>query len=403
MPARLTHLFYCLVLCFLLLLSACEGSMARSPSPSPAPEPSPEAPPADDGEPGEPGEEPGGPSEPPQPEAGQLTAGEWRDLDNWTFWLELMNSKDWSDKQTHWGFYPTEKVSVEVAGTAKAVNAVVILKDSENQMLWQTRTDVTGQATLFPQLFDSSSPPYSLQVTAGQETVTVQDVELNAAKPIQIELSAPEPLDALDLMFVIDTTGSMGDELEYLKVELQDVIDRVKKDNANLDLRLSANYYRDLEDAYVVRSFPFTTNVKEVVSQMAKQRASGGGDYPEAVDKALEDALNNHSWRSDAKARLLFLVLDAPPHHEQAAISRVQTLSAEAAKQGIKIIPLASSGVDKETEFLLRFISIATGGSYTFLTNDSGIGNEKIEPTIGEYQVEFLNDLLVRIIRRHIK
>ena len=68
------------------------------------------------------------------------------------------------------------------------------------------------------------------------------------------------------------------------------------------------------------------------------------------------------------------------------------------AEQGIRLIPLASSGVNTETEFLLRSWAVMTGGTYTFLTNHSGIGNSHLEPTIGEYEVEKLNDLLVRVI-----
>ena len=71
------------------------------------------------------------------------------------------------------------------------------------------------------------------------------------------------------------------------------------------------------------------------------------------------------------------------------------------AKQGIRLIPLASSGVDTETEFLLRSWSVMTGGTYTFLTNHSGIGNSHLEPTIGAYEVEKLNDLLARVISEY--
>lgn len=67
-------------------------------------------------------------------------------------------------------------------------------------------------------------------------------------------------------------------------------------------------------------------------------------------------------------------------------------------QKGIRISAVASSGVDKETEFLLRFLGIRTGGSYIFLTDDSGIGGDHIEPTVGQYEVELLNDLLVRVI-----
>ena len=84
-------------------------------------------------------------------------------------------------------------------------------------------------------------------------------------------------------------------------------------------------------------------------------------------------------------------------------LTRVQTLSRTAARKGIRIIPLGASGIDKDTEFLLRFMSIATDASYTFLTNDSGIGNEKIEPTVGDYQVDFLNDLMVKIINGYVE
>ncbi len=76
---------------------------------------------------------------------------------------------------------------------------------------------------------------------------------------------------------------------------------------------------------------------------------------------------------------------------------------AKASAEGIRIIPIASSGVDKETEFLLRFMAINTNGTYTFLTNHSGIGNSHITPTIGQYQVEQLNDLMVRLIDEYVE
>ena len=68
---------------------------------------------------------------------------------------------------------------------------------------------------------------------------------------------------------------------------------------------------------------------------------------------------------------------------------------------GIRLIPVASSGVDTETEFLLRSWATMTGGTYTFLTNHSGVGNDHLEPTIGEYEVEKLNDLMIRVINEY--
>jgi len=45
----------------------------------------------------------------------------------------------------------------------------------------------------------------------------------------------------------------------------------------------------------------------------------------------------------------------------------------------------------------------ATGGTYLFLTDDSGIGSDHLEPAVGEYEVTLLNDLLVEVINRYVQ
>ena len=94
----------------------------------------------------------------------------------------------------------------------------------------------------------------------------------------------------------------------------------------------------------------------------------------------------------------MFLVLDAPPHNTQT----IRESLASTLETAVRVIPVASSGVDKTTEFLLRTFAIVTGGTYTFLTDDSGIGGSHITPTIGDYVVEQLCDLLVRLIDEYL-
>lgn len=404
---RLPYLFWCLCVLLFLALAGCDmagGAVGSPPADGDAGAPgSPDAPAPPPGEGGEDGG--GGGQEGPSLAPGQLTAGEWRDLDNWPFWLELMDDQEWSKLQAYWSSYPTERLAVHVvSGDQDISDARVVLQDAQGTAVWEARTDARGRAEVFFRLLDEAPGPYALTVTAAGSTETVADVSPGGEEVLEVELAAaPAPPNTLDLMFVIDTTGSMGDELEYLKVELQDVIDRVEAaSNQTLDLRLSVNFYRDRGDEYVVRSFPFSTDVPAVLAQLAAQRSDGGGDYPEAVEAALEDAIGGHEWSPEARARLLFLVLDAPPHHQQDVLEKLQDVTRRVARQGVRIIPVASSGVDKETEFLLRFLGISTGGSYVFLTDDSGIGNDHIEPTVGQYEVEFLNDLLVRVINEAV-
>ncbi len=200
---------------------------------------------------------------------------------------------------------------------------------------------------------------------------------------------------------MVDTTGSMGDELEYLKEELLDVIDRVSSENSGMKIRLSVNFYRDEGDEYVVRYFAFTDDIDAALSDLEEQYSSGGGDTPEAVDTALDNAINGHDW-SEESVKLLFFVLDAPPHSDrQGSVESIYSSISKAAELGVRIIPVSSSGVDTETEFIMRTAAAVTGGTYTFLTDDSGIGNPHLEPTIGEYQVEMLNELMIRLINEY--
>jgi hypothetical protein len=339
--------------------------------------------------------------------SGQLTAGEWSDLQNWDWWVKLLINQEWDQYQKRWDFFTLKKLEVIVKDGQNSVqDAKVTLYDKQGNSLWSTKTDNKGTAYLFAELYSTGqNTVFDVTVEDGQNSRKIEDVRLSPSEPLYVEFNeSGNGSTILDLMFVIDTTGSMQDELDYLTAELKNVIKRTSIESSdNLDIRLSCNYYRDHGDEYVVRSSPFTKNIDEVIKDMNKQYADGGGDFEEAVEEALKDAVENHQWSTNARARLLFLVLDAPPHYTDNNVKTLQNVISKAASEGIRIIPVASSGIDKDTESLLRFFSISTGGTYVFLTDHSGIGNSHIEPTIGNYKIEFLNDLLVRIIKEYTK
>jgi hypothetical protein len=129
--------------------------------------------------------------------------------------------------------------------------------------------------------------------------------------------------------------------------------------------------------------------------RLSEQRAGGGGDYPEAMHRGLEEA-GQLRWREEDAARVLFLVGDAPPHAQHAG----RTLAAVSAlrKRGVAVYPLAASGYDKATEFVMRSAALLTGSQFLFLTDDSGVGGAHAEPTIPYYQVERLERLMIRMI-----
>ncbi|HEY0137463.1 MAG TPA: VWA domain-containing protein, partial [Nannocystis sp.] len=121
------------------------------------------------------------------------------------------------------------------------------------------------------------------------------------AAPKQRHAAAP---GGLDVALVIDTTGSMGDELEYLKVELRDIAREVSTSFPGVTQRWGLVVYRDRGDAYVTRSVDFR-GIDEFITKLGEQEAGGGGDHPEAMDLAM-DASAELSWRTgEGTARMV--------------------------------------------------------------------------------------------------
>lgn len=207
-----------------------------------------------------------------------------------------------------------------------------------------------------------------------------------------------DSVDAVDIALVIDATGSMGDELEYLKVELRNIARTIERSFPSVDQRFALVVYRDDGDAFVSRSFDFTANLSRFEDFLGRQSADGGGDYPEAMDAALEDAAHL-SWSQDS-AKVVFLVADAPPHAKQ--MRRTMDAVDDLRTMGAAFYPVAASGVASEAEIVMRAAAAGTGGQYVFLTDDSGVGNSHAEPHIPCYEVLSLRDVMIRMVHTEL-
>lgn len=339
-------------------------------------------------------------------QAGQITAGEWKDTDHWDFWRNLQQQDDYSKMSTYWSYNLESRIDVVVENEASVemVDISIKLIDKENNILWESKTDNKGKAILWGNLKNNLSRDINeLKLQVNNQFITSIKSHSDGLNRIVLGTDVQNKTTKnIDIAFVVDATGSMGDELEYLKVELVDVIRNVNTKEPSTVINMGSVFYRDIEDEYLTRVSSFSADTDKTVDFIKKQNAGGGGDFPEAVHTALQKAINELQWSTKANARLLFLLLDAPPHYEPQVVSEIHQLIAEASQKGIKIIPLTASGIDKETEFLMRYMGVATNGSYIFITNHSGIGNEHLEPTVGDYEVEFLNKLLERVILENI-
>lgn len=326
-------------------------------------------------------EKPYRPSVPNNVSAGKLTAGEVNDFAKWGLWSNILDN---SHKQyiAEWKLTPRQRYTVQVLNKDgyPIPNYPVNLTDKKGNTVFQTVTDNTGKAELWNGLVGQSA---EVDQPAWQ-TIVVDD--------------PCDHSDDVDVVFVFDATGSMGDELRYLQAEMKDVIARAKDATGGLNIRTGAVVYRDHGDEYITRISRLTEDIKITQAFIDKQSADGGGDYPEAVPEALMAALNSSGWDADARARVTFLILDAPCHQDSATLALLHEQILNAAAQGIRIVPVVCSGIGESGELLLRSIALATNGTSFFLTDDSGIGHTHLKPTTDSLKVEHLNDMLVRTI-----
>lgn len=333
--------------------------------------------------------------------AGQLTAGEIHDFSKWELWEDLTEG-ELNQYQSVWKLYPEQRYSLKLRNAANfpLVDLKVELLNRNGTVVWTTRSDNLGQAELWAGMDnEQGGNGHRIRIVHEGEKYYLNRPHTFAegVNLFQINRDCSDA-SKVEVAFVVDATGSMADEIQYLQAELADVVERIQDSLPDQPIRLGSVFYRDQDDEYVTRFAPLSGSITPTLSFLAKQSANGGGDYPEAVEAGLSTAIDNLEWSDEAAARLLFLVLDAPPHQDAGTVAEIGALVQKAAEKGIRIIPVTASGIDKSTEYLMRSMALATNGTYTFLTNHSGIGGHHIEPSTDSYEVELLNDLLTRLV-----
>lgn len=339
--------------------------------------------------------------------SGMLTAGEIHDFSKWELWNDITEAQ-LSEYKDLWNIYPLNRFCVQLTSDdgKPLIYSKVELRNNQGDVLWETHTDNTGKAELWSGLFNKDENEEQGFYISINHNKTIFSID-NPKKihegvnflSVQSECNIP---NNVDIAFVVDATGSMSDEINYLKVELQDIIERAGKEHPELTINLGSVFYRDHGDSYLTIKSDLSSDISQTVKFIREQYAGGGGDFPEAVDDGLDVAVNQLTWSEKAIAKICFLVLDAPPHNNQEVKDRLQKITKSAAEKGIRIVPITCSGIDKSTEYLMRSMALATNGTYVFLTDDSGIGDSHIEPTTDEWEVEFLNDLIIRLIDQYV-
>jgi hypothetical protein len=210
----------------------------------------------------------------------------------------------------------------------------------------------------------------------------------------------------LDVAFVLDSTGSMADEIARLKQTLDVIHFQLTHLVPAPDVRFGLVEYKDRGDDFITRAIPFTRDVEAFRASLASVRAYGGGDEPEDVQAGLEKALHGLEWRSEG-VKLAFLIGDAAPHLDYGETFTYVSAMHEAAQRGIKITAVGCSGLPIEGEVVWREIAQYTMAPYVFLSRgekgDSEGSASSVSHHVGSNWVaENLEAIVIRFVKSEL-
>jgi Mg-chelatase subunit ChlD len=184
--------------------------------------------------------------------------------------------------------------------------------------------------------------------------------------PLLIAVLAASPAAAdLDVVFVLDTTGSMGGEIREVQERVRQLAVSLAEAREGERLRYGIVAYRDRGDEYVTLPFDLSDDVGAAERFLSSLRANGGGDGPESVVAAVAAGLHEMSWdRSDDVERQIFLIGDAPPHLDYHGEPTPDELVAEARRARIVINAIGCRSLPPQGVRFFRSLAYATEGSY---------------------------------------
>ena len=197
----------------------------------------------------------------------------------------------------------------------------------------------------------------------------------------------------LEVAFIIDTTGSMGDEINVVKEKIIMMIDEILQGVPQPVVKFAVVDFKDRSDPYVTKIYDFKSNIKEIKNDINRLSASGGGDFPESVKEALYMGVNKLAWSKDNTkiGKLCFLIGDAEPHLNYKDDYKQKDIIKNAKKYSLSISTISCSGNSNKGVKYFQEIANSTNGTFSYLTYTQEMtddaGKEYVVVTEGEHEV----------------
>lgn len=352
---------------------------------------------------------------PPDQQFQPLQAGEIDDNEDFAAYLEyranfrqyglLVHDRDVSERHV---------IRVTNGQGLPVLGAEVLIYDGQT-LVTSLRTTATGSVYFFPRVYtQDAQTQYDVVVQKGRARTAFRLTRErpDVTWPVTLDARGAQPPVNLDVLFLVDATGSMSDEIDELKENILSISAQIEALPSRPDVRFGLVSYRDRGDQYVTRVSDFTGDVTAFQRDLAAVVANGGGDAPESLNEALYRAVQDVNWRVEDTVSLIILVADAPPHLDYPQDYDYAMEMQAAASMGIKIFPIGSRldgpGADeKVAEYVFRQLAQYTGGNFIFLTysdtpQSSGEPGTGYSVEEGSYTVQDLDALVVRLIQEEL-
>lgn len=342
------------------------------------------------------------------PSTSGLKAGYADDNRQFNYFIKFL--KTYGGQVEHLPLNIAERIilkSVDREGLSLANCQITI--SAAGRVLSRGKTHADGSFNFYPSEYEDSEDEFNASFTYNQHT---QKIVIDRQGKRELEVKFPftrseQKSIPLDIVFILDTTGSMGEEINRLKATIEIIKLNLTSLSSRPKVRFGMVLYKDIGDEYRTRVIPLTGSLPGFQRDLDLVEASGGGDTPEDLQAALEAAMTHLDWNRNG-IRLSFIITDAPPHLDYEQEYTYIEASKAARREGIKIYSVGTGGLDLMGEYILRQISQYTGAKYIFLTYGEEGESEGGEPgsvshhTGANFQTDKLEAIIIRFAREEL-
>ncbi len=206
---------------------------------------------------------------------------------------------------------------------------------------------------------------------SSQSPSIIKPVEI---EPTQNNASNENKRPAIEVVFVLDTTGSMSGLIDAAKEKIWSIASTMASAQTAPYIKMGLVAYRDRGDAYVTRKVELSDDLDSMYAQLMDFQADGGGDFPESVNEGLFVAVNNMSWNQQQETyKVIFLVGDAPAHMDYQDDVKYPQILKLAEQKGIIVNTIQAGFSNDTTENWKKLAALGNGNYFQVAQNGNAV------------------------------